>query len=104
MASLSVKIIDKAAEGMKGFIRKTPLEYSPWLSDVLRCPVYLKLECMQLTGSFKLRGAFCRLRNLSKEERKKGVLTCSAGNHGKAEAYVANKMGDKCDSLCPQKC
>jgi threonine dehydratase len=102
MASLSVQMIDEAAERMTGFIRKTPLEYSSWLSDSLRCPVYLKLECMQLTGSFKLRGAFCRLGSLSKEEREKGVLTCSAGNHGKAVAYVANKMGIKATIYVPK--
>jgi threonine dehydratase len=99
---LSAEMIDEAAERMRPFIRKTPLEYSPLLSDILRHPVYLKLECLQLTGSFKLRGAFCRLSNLSQEERQKGVLTCSAGNHGKAVAYVAKKLGIKATVYVPK--
>jgi len=60
------------------------MEYSPGLSEILGVPVWLKLESMQLTGSFKIRGAMFAISRL-----KEDVITCSAGNHGKAVAYVA---------------
>lgn len=69
---------------MAGKIRRTPVEYSPGLSTILGVPVWLKLESLQLTGSFKIRGAMFAISKLQRE-----VITCSAGNHGKAVAYVA---------------
>ena len=56
------------------------------LSEIAGAPVSLKLECFQLTGSFKIRGAFFAMSRLSETERMQGVVTCSAGNHGKAVA------------------
>jgi len=93
MSTLSKKMIDEAGLRIERFIRKTPVEYSPLLSEMLSSEVYLKLEFMQITGSFKLRGAFCRMGSLSEEEKRRGIVTCSAGNHGKAVAYVAKMMG-----------
>jgi threonine dehydratase len=69
---------------LAGKIRRTPVEYSPELSAILGVPVWLKLESLQLTGSFKIRGAMFAISKLQRE-----VITCSAGNHGKAVAYVA---------------
>lgn len=86
-------MIEKASKEVSPYIIKTPVEYSKKLSTKLGAPVYLKLECLQLTGSFKIRGALFRLKNLSNKEKQKGVVTCSAGNHGKAVAYVANLLG-----------
>jgi threonine dehydratase len=63
------------------------------LSRLLEQPVWLKLESQQLTGSFKIRGAWFRLSRLSASERDSGILTCSAGNHGKAVAYAAKELG-----------
>ena len=60
---------------------------------MLGVPVVLKLENLQLTGSFKIRGAWFRISRLTPEERRSGVLTCSAGNHGKGVAYAAAKEG-----------
>jgi threonine dehydratase len=77
-------LISEAAEFLRGKIRRTPVEYSPGLSDLLGVPVWLKLESMQLTGSFKIRGAMFAVSKLTEP-----VITCSAGNHGKAVAYVA---------------
>jgi len=62
------------------------------LSERLGVPVYLKLECLQLTGSFKIRGAWFRLSRLTSDERACGILTCSAGNHGKAVAHAARDL------------
>ncbi len=77
-------LIAEAGEFLRGKIRRTPVEYSPGLSDLLGVPVWLKLESLQLTGSFKIRGALFAISKLKEE-----VITCSAGNHGKAVAYAS---------------
>ena len=92
-AELGLALIDEARRALEGRIRRTPLEDSPALAEAAGAPVSLKLECFQLTGSFKIRGAFFAMSRLSAAERVQGVVTCSAGNHGKAVAYVAREMG-----------
>lgn len=72
---------------------RTPLKPSQTLSFRLGKQVYLKLETMQPTGAFKLRGAANAILSLSPEQRELGVVTCSAGNHGRAVAYVARHIG-----------
>jgi threonine dehydratase len=89
---LDIALILEARQALKGRIRATPLEPSPRLSERAGVPVSLKLESLQTTGSFKLRGAFFTIQRLSAEERARGVVTCSAGNHGKAVAYVAREL------------
>ncbi len=89
--SIAVETIQAAAEFLKDRVRRTPVEYSDALSKILGAPTWLKLESLQLTGSFKIRGAFFRLSKLTTEERRDGVVTCSAGNHGKAVAYAARE-------------
>lgn len=96
------QLIDEAAEFLRGRIRHTPLEFSPGLSQVLGVPVWLKLESMQLTGSFKIRGALFRISKLTAEERRDGVITCSAGNHGKAVAYAAHEAGVRATICVPR--
>ncbi len=77
------------------FIRKTPLEYSSWLSRKTGGQVYLKLENLQVTGSFKIRGAANRMLTLSDGERRKGIVTASSGNHGAAVAFMLERLGMK---------
>jgi threonine dehydratase len=72
---------------------QTPLIEAPILSERVGLSVLLKLENLQATGSFKVRGAASRLAVLSKAERQKGVVACSSGNHGRAVAWVASRMG-----------
>jgi threonine dehydratase len=96
------RLIEQATEFLKGKIRNTPIEFSPELSKLLDQPVYLKLECLQLTGSFKLRGAFFYLSTLSAVERKLGVATCSAGNHGLGVAYAAKELQIPCTVFVPK--
>lgn len=72
---------------------RTPLKPSQTLSSRLGKQVYLKLETMQPTGAFKLRGAANAILSLSSAQRKLGVVTCSAGNHGRAVAYVTRHVG-----------
>ena len=90
--SLSLDLVREARRAIEGRAWRTPIERSLPLSDVAGVPVYLKLECFQRTGSFKLRGAFFGMSRLSEAEKARGVVTCSAGNHGKAIAYVARKL------------
>jgi threonine dehydratase len=78
-----ISLISEAGEFLRSRVRRTPVEYSAGLSETLGVPVWLKLESLQLTGSFKIRGAFFAISKL-----KEDVITCSAGNHGKAVAYV----------------
>lgn len=89
--------ISKAADRIKLHVRKTPLEYSPWLSDIGKSKVYVKLESEQMTGSFKLRGAFNKLLTLKESNDEvfltDGVITASTGNHGAATAYASSKVG-----------
>ncbi len=83
----------EAEKRIKEYIRETPLEHDFFLSQLGNCSVFLKLENLQLTGSFKLRGAFNKLLTLSVRERETGVVTASSGNHGAAFTYAAKKLG-----------
>jgi threonine dehydratase len=89
--SIAPEHIETAARFLHGRVRRTPVEYSEPLSEILGAPAWLKLESMQLTGSFKIRGALYRLSRLTEAERRDGIITCSAGNHGKAVAYAARE-------------
>jgi threonine dehydratase len=78
---------------LRGVTRRTPLQPSPWLSEIAGVPVHLKLECWQRTGSFKLRGAFNAIGKLDAATRERGLTTASAGNHGLAVAVAAALLG-----------
>ncbi len=86
-------LVLEARRALAGRIRRTPVEPSPALSEIAKVPVFLKLESLQLTGSFKIRGAFFALLRLDDAARARGIVTCSAGNHGKAIAYVSRELG-----------
>lgn len=72
--------------------RRTPLVHSPLLSEQIGSNIFLKLECVQETGAFKIRGAANRIINLTKEEKARGIITGSSGNHANGVAYVAGKL------------
>ncbi|MFN8515063.1 MAG: threonine/serine dehydratase [Chloroflexia bacterium] len=91
-----------AARRIGPHVLGTPLERSAVLSAELGCEVWLKLECQQRTGSFKLRGALNRLLTLSAEERARGVLTCSAGNHGLGVTEAARLTGIRATIVVPE--
>jgi len=74
-------------------VYRTPLIESQWLSELSGCEIFLKLECLQVTGSFKIRGATNKILSLKKEEKKRGVIAVSSGNHGRAVAYVTRNFG-----------
>lgn len=84
-----------AARRIGAYVRQTPLDASPWFSRQTGANVYLKLENLQHTASFKLRGAFNKLLTLPPAERKQGCVAASSGNHGAAVAYAMAKLGLK---------
>ncbi|MDA0379154.1 MAG: pyridoxal-phosphate dependent enzyme [Bacteroidetes bacterium] len=90
--NLSIDLIQDAAAFLEGRVRRTPVEHSPDLSERLGVDVWLKLENLQLTGSFKLRGAWYALHRLQGEGVQR-VATCSAGNHGRGVAFAARQLG-----------
>jgi threonine dehydratase len=98
---ISLGAIERAAERIEPFARRTPLERSRWLSTSDR-EVLLKLECLQLTGSFKLRGAAAKITSLNDAERSRGILTISAGNHGLAVAECAERLGLQATIVVPR--
>jgi len=82
----------RAAKNLDGVVKKTKLIESPFFSETSRNEVYLKPENMQHTGSFKLRGAYNRICSLSEEEKARGVITASAGNHAQGVAFASQKL------------
>ena len=84
---------EDAAAVLAGVVEHTPLEASQHLTEVLGAPVHLKLENLQRTGSFKIRGAAYRLSRLTAEERTRGVVAASAGNHAQGVALAAQALG-----------
>ncbi len=82
-------MIWEAQNALHGIARKTPLESAPKIGENL----YIKAENLQLTGAFKLRGAYNKIRSLSPEEASRGVIACSAGNHAQGIALSATKLG-----------
>jgi threonine dehydratase len=89
------KQVMEAERRIRDHVRETPLEHSPYLSRLGKCQVYLKLETIQFSGSFKSRGAVNKILSLTPEEKDRGIITCSTGNHGMAVAYLLQKFGIK---------
>src|SRR4051794_35621630 len=85
--------VHSAAERIRGAVRRTGLRRSHILSEITGTDVFLKLECEQITGSFKLRGAYNALAALPAERRARGVVAASAGNHGLGIAHAARALG-----------
>src|SRR5712692_9942516 len=99
---VTIDDVRHARERIASTARHTPLERSRWLSDEIERDVFLKLECFQLTGSFKLRGAMAKLSTLSENERARGVLTVSAGNHGLGVAHCCEALGIAATIVVPE--
>ena len=90
---LSLDKFYHAAYVLKSVLRRTDLVFAPELNP--EADIYLKPECLQVTGSFKVRGAYYKIATLSDEEKAKGVIACSAGNHAQGVALAATKSGIK---------
>jgi len=90
---LSYELVLKVRPDVETRARRTPLDFSPALSDASGHDVYVKCENLQKTGSFKIRGATAKMASLSSDERRRGVVAASAGNHGQGVAWVARDLG-----------
>lgn len=93
----------EARAGLMGDVHRTPLVHSSTLSRLAGLPVYLKCENLQRTGSFKVRGALNRMRALTADERARGVITISAGNHAQAVAWAAAAAGVASTVVMPER-
>jgi len=93
----------KARQQLENIINPTPLQYSKTFGEIAGCTVYLKPECLQKNGSFKIRGAYTLLRSLLDEEKKCGVVTCSAGNWAQGVAYGCQLLGIKALVVMPKQ-
>jgi len=87
--------VGAAESRLRPYLSETPLVISPVLSDLTAATVYLKLENLQVTGSFKARGSLNRMLSLTNEEKSHGVVTASTGNHGAGVANAAQRLGIK---------
>ncbi|MEK0318562.1 MAG: threonine ammonia-lyase [Nitrosopumilus sp.] len=94
--------IEKAKSMQGEEIRKTPLLHSPLLSKLIGSDIYLKSEFQQKTGSFKIRGAYYKIKSLSAEEKKNGVVAASAGNHAQGVAYASSLEKIPCTIVMPE--
>lgn len=94
--------IVKAGQLLEGFTRKTPLQSSSTFSRLTGTSLFLKLECLQLTGSFKVRGASVKVSRLSETQASHGVIAASAGNHAQGVAYSATRKKIPCTIVMPQ--
>src|SRR5262245_37782951 len=93
MPTVTLQDIEAARERIKDVIYRSPTPYSLSLSRLCGCEIYCKLDHLQMTGSFKERGARNKLAQLTAEEKQRGVIAASAGNHALALAYHGQDMG-----------
>ncbi len=98
---LTLDKFEEASEKVKEVTQNTSLMYSPYFSELSGNKVYLKPENMQFTGAYKVRGAYYKISTLTEEERAKGLITASAGNHAQGVAYAAKCYGVKAVIVMP---
>lgn len=98
---LTLDRFEEASEIVKKVTQETKLVYSEYLSEQTGNKVYLKPENMQFTGAYKVRGAYYKISTLSEEERQRGLITASAGNHAQGVAYAAKRYGAKATIVMP---
>ncbi len=98
---LTLEKFEEAAEVVKKVTSETKLIYSDYFSELTGNKVYLKPENMQFTGAYKVRGAYYKMSTLTEEEREKGIITASAGNHAQGVAYAAKCYGVKATIVMP---
>lgn len=98
---MTLEMFEEAAESVQKVVNKTELVYSEYFSEVCGNKVYLKPENMQYTGAYKVRGAYYKISTLTKEERERGLITASAGNHAQGVAYAAKLYNVKATIVMP---
>ncbi len=102
VVQVSLEDIERAAELIQAIAVRTPMEGARWLSALTGSSVRLKCENLQRAGSFKIRGAYTRISALSDEERARGVVAASAGNHAQGVALAAQTLGIKATVFMPE--
>lgn len=102
MYIMNLQEIYAARKRIDGWVRKTPLEYFPFLSKLCKGEVWLKLENQQLTSSYKIRGALNKLFQISDEVKERGVVTASSGNHAQGVGYAAHVLGFDATIVVPR--
>ncbi|HKY11222.1 MAG TPA: pyridoxal-phosphate dependent enzyme, partial [Nitrososphaera sp.] len=98
----TIEDIVNAEKLLAGTVRKTPLQTSRTFSGLAGTNLFLKLECLQVTGSFKVRGAFVKISRLSEKQAGYGVIAASAGNHAQGVAYAAMIKKIPCTIVMPE--
>lgn len=101
MESLTLESFEQASEIVKKVTLPTKLVYSEYLSKETGGKIYLKPENMQYTGAYKVRGSYYKISSMSEEERERGLITASAGNHAQGVAYAAQQFGCKATIVMP---
>ncbi|KIM10858.1 MAG: threonine dehydratase [Sulfuricurvum sp. PC08-66] len=99
---IHLEAIQNAAQRIKGVVVNTPMAYAPVLSTMVGANIYLKKENLQRTGAFKLRGAFNKLATLTQEQKARGVVAASAGNHAQGVAFSAKHFEVNATIVMPQ--
>lgn len=99
---INLQKITQAKETIQDVVVKTPLAYAPYLSEVTGADIYLKKENLQVTGAFKIRGAYNKIASLSDEQRACGVVAASAGNHAQGVALSASLFSIKAVIIMPE--
>lgn len=99
---LNLEKIYEARERIKDVVVNTPLALAPYLSELCECEVYLKKENLQVTGAFKIRGAYNKIASLTLEQHASGVIAASAGNHAQGVALSASKFKTKAIIVMPE--
>ena len=100
--AVTLQDVREASERISPYIRRTPLLRQKNMDKVLGCQTYLKPEMLQLTGSFKLRGALSKILSLTPDELKNGIITSSSGNHAQACAYAGQMLGIHTTVVIPE--
>ena len=100
--AVTLEDIQQAAERIRPYVRRTPLLREKSMDEFLGCEVYVKPEMLQITGAFKLRGAMSKIMSLTEEERQRGIITSSSGNHGQACAYAGQLLGIPVTVIVPE--
>ncbi len=100
-SELTIEKFEEAFQKVSEVVSPTPLVYSEFFSKMYGNRIYLKPENIQHTGAYKIRGAYYKISTLSEEERKKGLITASAGNHAQGVAFAAERFGAKATIVMP---
>ena len=93
----------EASARLAPYVKRTPVLRAEKLDSALGCSVYFKPECLQLTGSFKIRGATNKILTMTDEERAKGIIASSSGNHAQGVAFAAGMLGCKATIVLPDR-